>query len=101
MTDAEQYFRQHGVEGTDAVIVGLSIGSYPATYLANRIGARLCYVASADRADLAVWESPATRIVRQRAQRKGYQLSHYSEALSGTHPAQNLRRVAVCPGFLR
>ena len=100
VTDAEQYFRQHGVEGTDAVIVGLSIGSYPATYLANRIGARLCSVASADRADLAVWESPATRIVRQRAQRKGYQLSHYSEALSGTHPAQNLRRVASDSVFL-
>ena len=94
VTDAEQLLHQHGVEGTDAAIVGLSIGSYPATYLANRIGARLCSVASADRADLAVWHSPATRIIKQRAQRKGYQLAHYSELLAGTHPAQNLARIA-------
>jgi hypothetical protein len=100
VSDAEQVFRQHRVEGTDAVIVGLSIGSYPATYLANRIGARLCSVASADRADLAIWLSPATRIIKQRAQRKGYELSHYSEALSGTHPAQNLARIASGSVFL-
>jgi pimeloyl-ACP methyl ester carboxylesterase len=100
VTDAEQVFRQHRVEGNDALIVGLSVGTYPATYLANRIGARLCSVASADRADLAIWLSPATRIIKQRAQRKGYQLSHYSEALSGTHPAQNLADIASGSVFL-
>src|SRR3977135_3288824 len=80
--------------GQDAVIVGLSVGSYQATYLANRIGARLCSVASADRADLAIWERPATRIVKRRALHKGYDLSHYSKALFGTYPAQNLSGLA-------
>ena len=87
--DAERLLASRGL-GEDAVIVGLSVGSYPATYLANRIGARLCSVASADRGDLAIWESPATSIVKRRAMHKGYELSHYSDALIGTHPADNL-----------
>jgi len=87
--DAERLLADRGI-ADDALIVGLSIGSYPATYLANRIGARLCSVASADRADLAIWESPATRIIRRRAVHKGYQLSDYTDAFLGTHPAENL-----------
>jgi hypothetical protein len=81
--------------GHDAVIVGLSVGTYPATYLANRVGARLCSIASADRADLAIWESPATRLIKRRAVQKGYQLSDYSNALFGSHPAQNLAGIAA------
>ena len=92
--DAEGLLREHSIPGSDAIVVGLSVGTYPATYLANRIGARLCSVASVDRADLAVWHSPATRIVKQRAQQKGLRLQHYAEALDGTHPAQNLAGIA-------
>jgi pimeloyl-ACP methyl ester carboxylesterase len=66
--DAEQLLRQHSVPAQQAAIVGLSAGTFPATYLANRIGARLCSVASIDRADLAVWLSPATQIVKLRRQ---------------------------------
>jgi hypothetical protein len=84
----------------DALIVGLSVGSYPATYLANRIGARLCSVASADRGDLAIWESPATHIIKRRAVHKGYQLSDYSQALFGTHPAENLARIGAGSVFV-
>jgi pimeloyl-ACP methyl ester carboxylesterase len=80
--------------GQDAVIVGLSVGTYPATYLANRIGARLCSVASADRADLAIWQSPATRLIKRRAVQQGYQLSDYTKALFGSHPAENLAGIA-------
>jgi pimeloyl-ACP methyl ester carboxylesterase len=94
VTDGERLLAERGIAGEDALVVGLSVGSYPATYLANRIGARLCSVASADRADLAIWESPATRIVKHRALHKGYGLSHYSKALAGTDPAQNLAGLA-------
>jgi hypothetical protein len=92
--DAHQLLIDHNVAAGDAVIVGLSAGSYPATYLANRIGARLCSVASADRIDLLIWESPAARIVRRRASQKGYVVSHYTSTLEGSHPAQNLRGLA-------
>jgi pimeloyl-ACP methyl ester carboxylesterase len=92
--DAEGLLKDRGIRAENAVIVGLSVGTYPATYLANRIGARLCSVASADRADLAVWDSPATRIVKKRAVQQGLRLSDFSEALAGTHPAQNLAYIA-------
>ena len=95
VTDAQRLLAERGgIAGKDLLVVGLSVGSYPATYLANRIGARLCSVASADRADLAIWESPATRIVKHRALQKGYELPHYSKALYGTDPAQNLAGLA-------
>jgi len=92
--DAQQLLSGNQVAAHDAVIVGLSAGSYPATYLANRIGARLCSVVSADRVDLLIWESPAARIVRRRAAQKGYAVSHYTNTLDGSHPAQNLRGLA-------
>jgi len=94
VADAESLLQDRAIRGQDAVIVGLSVGTYPATYLANRIGARLCSVASADRADLAIWESPATRMVKHRAIQNGLQLSDYSMALDGTHPVQNLKAIA-------
>jgi pimeloyl-ACP methyl ester carboxylesterase len=94
VSDAERLLGDHGVAGKHAVIVGLSVGSYPATYLACRIGGRLCAVASADRGDLVIWESFATRIVKHRAIQKGYGLAHYSKALLGTHPVENLRGLA-------
>jgi pimeloyl-ACP methyl ester carboxylesterase len=94
VSDAERLLDDHRVPGKNAVIIGLSVGSYPATYLASRIGGRLCAVASADRGDLVIWESFATRIIKHRAIQKGYGLSHYSTALQGTHPADNLRGLA-------
>jgi hypothetical protein len=94
VADAHEVLAAHSVAGRDALIVGLSVGSYPATYLGSQVGARVCVVASADRADLVIWESFATRIVKHRALQKGYGLAHYSEALLGTHPAENLRGLA-------
>jgi hypothetical protein len=88
--DAERVLSDHGVTPAEAVIVGLSVGNFPATYLANRIGARLCAVAGGDRADLMFWQSPAARIVKRRAIQKGYRLSDYARVTRGYHPAQNL-----------
>jgi hypothetical protein len=89
-SDAERLLGDHGVTGKNAIIIGLSVGSYPATYLASRIGGCLCAVASADRGDLVIWESFATRIIKHRAVQKGYGLAHYTKALQGTHPVENL-----------
>jgi pimeloyl-ACP methyl ester carboxylesterase len=100
VSDAEQLLGDHGVAGKKAVIIGLSVGSYPAAYLASRIGGRLCAVASADRADLVIWQSFATRIIKHRAQQKGYGLPDYSKALQGTHLADNLRGLAPNSLFL-
>ena len=90
VSDAEKILSDRGIAPADATIVGLSVGTFPATYLANRIGARLCAVAGADRADLMFWQSPAARIVKRRAVQKGFRLSDYAKATRGYHPAHNL-----------
>ena len=100
VSDAERLLKERDVKAGDAVIVGLSVGTYPATYLANRVGARLFSVASADRGDLAIWQSPATRIIKNRAVKRGLSLRHYSRALSGSHPAENLTGIAPNSVFM-
>jgi hypothetical protein len=88
--DAERLLAASGVSPREALIIGLSVGSYPAMHLAHRIGARVCAVAAADRGDLMLWQSPATRIVKRRAIQKGYRLWDFAKATHGYHPIQNL-----------
>jgi pimeloyl-ACP methyl ester carboxylesterase len=92
--DAEALLASKGIEPKDAVLVGLSVGSFAATYLANRIGARLCAVAPSDRADMMMWQSPAARIIKRRALQKGLRLAHYSRVMAGYHPIHNLAGIA-------
>jgi hypothetical protein len=100
VADAKRLLRDQGVDSRDALIVGLSVGSYPATYLANCIGARLCSVAAADRADLMLWQSPAARLVKRRAMQRGIQLSHYTKAMLGYHPVDNLAGIGTGSTFV-
>jgi hypothetical protein len=90
VADAEALLAARGLAPEKALIVGLSVGTYPAIYLANRIGARLCAVAAADRGDLMLWQSPAARIVKRRAIQRGVRLWQFSQAMLGCHPVQNL-----------
>jgi pimeloyl-ACP methyl ester carboxylesterase len=92
--DAEALLVNRGIRANDAIIVGLSVGTYPATFLANRTGARLCAVAAADRADLMLWQSPAARLIKRRCVQRGLQLAHCSKVMSGYHPVQNLAGIA-------
>jgi hypothetical protein len=98
--DAERRFREVGVRPQHALIVGLSVGSFPATFLANRTGARLCSVASADRADLTLWQSPATHSIKSRALQAGIGLADYVAALVDAHPAHNLATIGQDSVFL-
>jgi pimeloyl-ACP methyl ester carboxylesterase len=98
VTDAEDLLRYRGVAPGDALVIGLSVGTYPATLLANRIGARLCAIAGADRADLMLWQSPAARLVKRRCLLRGVDLQQYSDAMKGLHPVQNLSGIA--PGSM-
>src|SRR3954453_16082860 len=62
------------------------------------IGARLCAVATADRADLMLWQSPATRLIKRRALQRGLRLAHYAHVMRGWHPAHNLANLS--PGSI-
>jgi pimeloyl-ACP methyl ester carboxylesterase len=82
------------------LVVGLSIGNGVATYFANAIGAQLCSIASADRGDLTLWESPASRHIKQRAEDKGYTLEDFTQAISGYHSIENLSNLAPGSRFI-
>jgi pimeloyl-ACP methyl ester carboxylesterase len=92
--DAQACLAANDVTPGDSVLVGLSVGSYVATYLANRLRARLCFVAGADRADLMLWQSPAARIVKKRARLKGHRWANFAHSMRKYHPAENLAGIA-------
>jgi hypothetical protein len=74
-------------------VIGLSMGSAPATVLANMLGARLYSMASADHGPLMLWESPASAGIRERASAKGYTVDSFTETMAGTNPIENLENI--------
>jgi hypothetical protein len=98
--DAMELIARAGLEPREILVVGLSIGNGAATMLANHIGARLCSIASADRGDLTLWESPAARHIRERAEKKGYRLGDFTRALAGWHTVDNLTNLASGSRFV-
>lgn len=98
--DAVDVFRRSRLAPAQLLVVGLSIGTAVATVLANRIGARLCSIASADRGDLTLWESPASAHVRKLAEAKGYRLADFTRALAGLHTVENLANLAPGSRFV-
>ena len=98
--DTAALLAAHRLSGTDVLFVGLSVGTYPATFLANAFGARLCSVASADRGDLMIWQSPAARRVKERAISKGFGLADYSRILKGYHPIDNMANLRTGSTFV-
>ncbi len=98
--DATRSFERSGLAPDQILVVGLSIGNAAATMFANRVGSRLCSVASADRGDLTLWESPASRHVKARAEEKGYQVGDFTRALQGHHTIDHLDNLAPGSRFI-
>lgn len=82
------------------LVVGLSIGNAVATLMANRMGVRLYSIASADRGDLTLWESPASLRVKELAETKGYKLADFTQAMHGLHTVENLGNLAPGSRFV-
>lgn len=100
LDDALAMIARSEVDPRHVTIIGLSIGNAPATLLASRIGARLVSIASADRGDLLLWESPGSRHIKARAIGKGYQLDDFTAAMQGYNPVENLGGLAAGSSFL-
>lgn len=98
--DAMRVIARARLDPAQLLVVGLSIGTAVATVLANRIGARLWSIASADRGDLTLWESPASAQVKQLAEAKGYRLEDFTRALAGLHTIENLANLAPGSRFV-
>lgn len=100
LEDAKRVFWRSRLDVDQLLVVGLSIGNAAATLFANTLGARLCSIASADRGDLTLWESPASRMVRNEAEAKGYKLADFTRALDGLHTVDNLANLAPGSRFV-
>ncbi|NJO55150.1 MAG: hypothetical protein HC834_01035 [Rhodospirillales bacterium] len=92
----ETMLRATGIPDPAWTFVGYSLGTYPATVMANRFGARLLAIAPADRAALMIWESPAVSHVKLRAAAGGYDVGDYARAMgwhgSDRQPRAHRRR---------
>jgi pimeloyl-ACP methyl ester carboxylesterase len=98
--DMTRVFARSRLEPSQLLVVGLSIGNAVATVFANRVGARLCSIASADRGDLTLWESPASRYVKELAEAKGYHIGDFTQALKGLHTIENLENLGAGSRFV-
>jgi hypothetical protein len=74
------------VRGAPTLIIGFSMGTVPATAIANKLGARLWSFASADRGELMMWSSPAAQPIREQARRYGYGIDDYERCLRTINP---------------
>lgn len=97
--DAVGLLRSHGL-GADAVVIGMSMGSAPATVVANEVGATLRSIASADYGHLMLWESPATQEIRRRAEANGFGLNDYENALAGLNVLENFTNLSAKSTFV-
>lgn len=97
--DAVKLIRDRGLD-SDAVVIGMSMGSAPATVVANRVGGTLRSIASADYGHLMLWESPATQEIRRRAESNGYGLADYEQALAGLNVLENYHNLSSTSTFV-
>jgi hypothetical protein len=97
--DAERVALERTDKNQPLIAIGWSLGSAPATYFANKVGATLCSIGSADRGDLMLWESPAAEPIKERAVRKGFALADFTAASHGWHPAENLHNIGTNSAF--
>jgi hypothetical protein len=89
ITDAVIFIQQRP-RHDPPLIVGFSLGTVAATYVANIFGAPLLSVCGAARGEDMIWESPSAAAVKQAAEERGYQRTHFYSALGPLNPAENL-----------
>jgi hypothetical protein len=97
---AEAQVHRARLDPCELWIIGYSLGTYPATVLANRLGSLLYAVTPADRGDLMMWESDAALKIKQRARARGFELCDFTRAMKGYHPIENLADLASGSTFI-
>lgn len=92
ISDAVHYIQQRP-RLDPPLIVGFSLGTVAATYVANVFGAPLLSICGAARGEDMIWESPSAATIKQAAEERGYQRPHFYSALGPLNPAENLNNL--------
>jgi hypothetical protein len=82
------------------LIIGFSIGTVPATCLANRHRAPLLSICSAPRGADIIWQSPVARPIKHHAIALGFTRGQFRTALRRIDPANNLARLPEGSAFI-
>jgi hypothetical protein len=82
------------------LIIGFSIGTVPATCLANRHSAPLLSICSAPRGADIIWQSPLARPIKHHAIALGFTRGQFRSALRRIDPANNLARLPEGSAFV-
>lgn len=100
LDDAKGLIASRGIPERSVRVVGYSLGSYPACFLANHLRTRLVSIAPADRGDLMIWESRASEMLRRRARANGFDVDDFVRILRGYNPIENLQHLAPESTFI-
>jgi hypothetical protein len=82
------------------LIIGFSIGTVPATCLANRHRAPLLSICSAPRGADIIWKSPLARPIKHHAIALGFTRGQFRTALRRIDPENNLARLPEGSAFV-
>jgi len=98
--DFLELMQERSLDPARLTLLGLSIGNFAATYLANMLGARLWAIAPGDRGETLIWTSSIAAGLRQRAEASGYGFNDFGAALAEFNPINNLRNIRAGSTFV-
>jgi hypothetical protein len=91
---------ERSLQPAKLTLLGLSIGNFAATYIANMIGARLWAVAPGDRGEVLLWNSSIARGLRSQAEARGFGYADFEATLKAFNPVNNLRHIGAGSTFI-
>ncbi|WP_298243066.1 hypothetical protein [uncultured Bradyrhizobium sp.] len=104
LAEAEKVFVQDLAtirkSGRDPLLIGLSMGNFAATYLANKYHLDLISVASGHSGDWLTFNSPASRHLRLKAEAAGLQEADFVARLHSISPVNNLCSLGAASQFI-
>ena len=98
--DFLDFIEQRRLDPSKLTFVGLSMGCFAATYIANLVGARLCAVGAADRGEELIWSSSLAAHIRRQAEHRGIRYNDFAGVLRDYNPVNNLRNIRPGSTFI-
>jgi hypothetical protein len=86
--------------GREPLLIGMSMGNFPATYLANKYELDLISVASGHSGDWLTFNSLAARHIRLKAEAMGLKESDFTALLQPLSPVNNVRSLGPGSQFI-